>query len=337
MLKFCIMKEKLKKLVEILKNPRFLDIFCYVFCGIYLFCAICVAFINVGESKRIEQEMNNLLAQVNAVNKAVEKERLFNSTDDNQEEPSIPLFTDGKTALITAYNKLYEANSFHISINGQINTTFMDIALKVRFANTAIKFNEEKYYNELIIGYLDSSALQKILEEETQFAKRILKENKTVKSIESITTKYVNDKLVASNFYPSDKIDEDVKLIAENLMIVNEQTIKQISYFKTKKRDGKVQYYYVQAELDAVEAPKNFSKATAFSLGKCQLGEPKFKRCTFTACIDANGNLLGITSQDVGEVPVTSPLINLTIPISYTLTYVFNAINQEINFIPEGF
>ncbi len=323
-------------LMKLIKNPRFLDIFCYVFCAIYLFCAICVAGINVYEGKKMDAEINNLLAYVNSINKQVEKENLFNKENENPDLPSTPLFSDGKTALITAYKKLYDANSFYIKLDGQISTSVMDIALKVRFCDTAIRYNSQKCFNELLIGFIDSSALQSTISEKVKYGKQILKEGDSCRFRDTIYTDVVDNTLVGYG-WSAVSACENVSIMPEKLLIVNEETIRQISYFKVKTKDGRAQYYYVQAELDPEKATKDFATATSFNLGLCQLGIPTYTRCTITACINANGNLLGLTSSDTADLSVTYSSLNLQVKANYNITYAFNAIDQQINFVPEGF
>ncbi|MGN1208278.1 MAG: hypothetical protein ACI4TI_02315, partial [Christensenellales bacterium] len=254
--------------------------------------------------------------------------------EESEQVPTEPLFNDGKTALIWAYEKFYNAKSFYMKIDGTLTTSVFGIDVRVKAANTAVKFSETKIYNELLIKYLDSSALASMLDDTMRYGKRAFKNNGQTRTRMTYEVKHSNNTLVASDY--EETIVEDVDLFAENLLIVNEETITDVSHFSIKEKNGVPQFYYVKATLDPKKSAINFSKATKFQTKDFLFGEPRYSSITVTACIDAFGNLVGFSSSDMSEVDVTGGA-SVTAPCKYNLTYVITGINQEINFEVEGF
>lgn len=327
-------------LMKFLKSKKVLDIFSYVFCGIYFLFAILFAFASVLESKQQQQYLDDTLSRINALNKQIENSNMFKKDEDSsdQDEPSEPIFSDGKTALLSAYDKFYNANSFYISASGTITTVAMGINIKISFQDTAVRYGDSRCYNELLIKYLDSSSMQSMLEHECQYAEQLYKSGSDINHRETLQVANQNGKLVGMNYSDPANPGRDALFVAENLLIINEETIKEITYFEIKYKNGKPKYYYVQAELDPEKAPVNFAKATTFKITTFNFGVPRYSKCTITAMIDANGNLFGLRSNDVSEIDVTGPVVGtMTAPANYSFTYAISGINKEITFNPEGF
>jgi len=327
--------------MKIVKSQKFLNIFCYVFCGIYLFFAISVACINASIIDARENDFNNLISYVNSVNKRVEEEKLIRKSQDQNsggdETPDTPIFSDGKTAFLSAYEKFYNSNSFIAKIDGIMTTNAIGIDIKLSFAATAMRYNNDKTYNELLVKYLDSSSMQSTMEQEIQYGKQMYRIEDNRRFRETLRVARKNGTLIGTNYGQVVSIKEFYPF-AENLMIINEETIQEITFFKIKEKNGKPQYYYVQAVLNPETAPINFKNATAFNINDFHFGVPTYSKCVITACIDANGNLIGLTSVDTSNVNVTGPVVgSLTVPCNYTYSYAISGINEEIVFVPEGF
>lgn len=337
MLKFSIMR---RKLLNFVKSKRFIDIFCYAFCIFYFIFAISVACVNAIDYKNQEQSLNDMLAYMNAVNKNLELEYSIKKEDttiDEEDIPSEPLFSDGKTALLSAYSEFYNANSFVININGTMSTSAMGINLKVNYVNNSVKYSQNKTYNELLVKYLDASSMQSQIDEILQCGKRTLIENGTILQRETFRVKRENSTLKGYDWKEITNEKESYP-VANNLMIINEDTIEKITYFKIKESKGKPQYYYVQAILKPEKATENFKNTIAFSIGKMSFTAPNYTECKVTACIDATGTLIGLTCQDVGKVAIEGPIVGgMSVTCNYDYSYVINGINNEINYVPEGF
>lgn len=326
----------MKKVLDFIKSRKFLDIFSYVFCGIYFVFALFFAISTVVDSKQLDAEFNDLVARVNAVNKQVENSKFFDKKDNTETVSKDPLFTDGKTALITAYSKLYNAKSFYAKIDGTLSTSVYGIDVRIKAAATAVKFNENKVYNELLIKYLDSSTLGSMLEDTMRYGTQAYRNNGPIKTRMTYEVSHSGSSLVATGYGASSTSSEEVYMIADNLLKINEDTITNVSYFKIKEKNGVPQYYYVKASLNPETAAENFAKATKFRTRDFYFGVPKYTSITVTACIDAYGNLVGFSSSDVSNVGV-SGAASLTAPCKYSLTYVITGIDQDINFEVEGF
>ncbi len=323
--------------MKFLKSKKFIDIFCYVFCGIYFLFALLFATASVMDSRQQERYLNETLDRINALNKQVENSNLFRKDDTPAEDdPVEPIFSDGKTALLTAYDKFYNANSFYISASGTITTVAMGINIKISFQDTAVRYeNTSKVYNELLVKYLDASSMQDMMEKEVQYGEQIFLRNNEIKHRETLRVKNESGKLTGYEYGNIETPGEEKNLVANNLLIVNEETIKEISYFEIKYKNGKPKYYYVQAELDPQKAPINFAKATSFRITTFNFGVPRYSKCTLTAMIDAQGNLFGLRSNDTAEIDVTGT-VSLTAPANYSFTYAISGIDKEITFAPEG-
>ena len=327
--------------MKIVKSQKFLNVFCYVFCGIYLFFAISVSCINASVIDARENDFNNLVSYVNSVNKRVEEENLIrknqsqNSNNDGTSDS--PIFSDGKTALLTAYEKFYNSKSFIAKVEGTIKTNIIGIDIKISLAITSIKYNENKYYDEFLIRYLDASSMQATIEKAIQYGKQTYKVNDIILKRDCLKVSCENGVLSGYDYKAVTTIKEAYP-ICENLLIINENTIQEITYFKIQEKNGKPQYYYVQAVLNPETATVNFKKASAFSTEKCDFGIPSYTKNTITACIDAKGNLIGLTCVDSATAPATGPGVGtITAACDYTYTYAISGMNEEITYVPEGF
>lgn len=323
-------------LMKYIKSKKFIDIFCYVFCGIYFLFALLFAFSSVLESKQQEKYLNDTLTRINALNKQVENSNLFKKDEtSNDDDPSEPIFSDGKTALLSAYEKFYNANSFYISASGTITTVALGINIKLSFQDTAVRFDNTKAYNELLVKYLDASSMQSMMEKEVQYGEQLFLRNNEIKHRETLRVRNESGKLTGYEYGNIETPSEEKKLVANNLLIVNEETIKDITYFEIKYKNGKPKYYYVQAELDPQKATVDFGKSTSFRITTFNFGVPRYSKCTLTAMIDAQGNLFGLRSNDTAEIDVTGT-VSLTAPANYSFTYAISGIDKEITFAPEG-
>jgi len=314
-------------------NGKFLDIFCYVFCGIYLFFVICFAISDAQFNASVQREIDNMLLQANAVNKRIEDSNFFNSTEEEDVISSEPLFNDGKTALIRAYNNTINANSFYGEAFGTMVTTSIGITVKVSTYTQVIKYSPTKFYDMRANRLIETnapSALMGMINDLSNKGVKNYKVNGTNKHIESNYT-YFENNVPKANFNGCSVTNEQKSpLIAENLYIINEETVKEITYFKIKYKKGIPSEYYVQAKLDtkkSVEKYKDILKVGA-NLSK----DPVFNDVTITVIINSKGLVSSVTAIDKCTIEKMGQN-----PCTMTQTYIISGVGEEMTYFDEDF
>lgn len=315
------------KFLKFIQSKKFLDIFCYIFCGIYLFFAVSFVLIDYSNKLGVERELQNLLAYTDSVNKRLEEEKKLIKPEDNENPPVEILFKDGKEAIISAYNKLYNADSFYIESTGSFQTTVAGVTAKAGMINKIIRFNKEKQYDEKINYFISASSFESFVKPQTNKAKRVLKEYGTAKVYETTKISGKKANFSSAKFYSS----TTEPVLGENLYIVNEETIEKILYFKIKKdRKGNPVEYYVQAELNPKTALKDFANYMKFSSES--LKTPVYTKFIATACIDKYGNLIGVSTVDHSIIVKNTPLGVKDCPCDVKLSFTISNINQNIDY-----
>ncbi len=332
--------------MKILRNVKFINIFCYTFCALYFAFAIAYSFAYVLTENQIESDFNALSAYVEQMNNQWAKEQIEINYDTKEETSGQTeqtyeiLYTDGKTALIDGYSKLYNASSFYARIQGIISGDAMGFNIRFNFDDTAVRFSENKCYNELMVKYLDTtapSALKGLIEDQAKFAQKNLKDWQQYRRLITNDVQKVGNNLVATYNGTATRTGA-VDMVPDNLLIINEETIKKVTYFKTKIKKG-LPVYTVQAELDPQKATKDFVKVLNFNMDGVYLGDVTYSSCIVTAIIDHTGQIIGMTSNDSVNCLVSIPgyIDNMTLPCKYSLSYAFNSVNKDITFKPKGF
>lgn len=243
------------------------------------------------------------------------------------------MFTDGKTAIISAYNKVYNADSFYVEAKGTLTTELKGIAtVKAGMDMKIVRYNKNKHYDDGFNYFISATSFASFAEKETNSGKRILKENGTARRLK--TKKVVNKKADFSNAeYDS---NSDIKILGENLFIINEDTVKNITYFKVKKdKKGNPQEYYIQAETDPVLATKDFILYMGDSAESVET--PTCSKFIVTACLNKNGELVGMTINTSLTLVRNTPLGVKNCPCDLVMSLSINLVNQPINYEIVGF
>lgn len=315
-----------------IRSKKVLDLFCYIFCGIYLFFAIGYVIIDYSNKVNAQNQLNSLITNTNNINSRVDAEKKSKASNGINLSPNKQLFDNGKDALISSYNKLYNANSFYVEASGTFVTTVMGVTAKAGMKIKTIRFNENKKYDEKLNYFISASGFKSFVEPQTNNGKKILK---TFDNYQVYETKVVNNQIADysnARFFSSDK----EKIISENLFIINEDTINNITYFKIKKdRNGNPLQYYVQAEMNPSLALTDFAKFMEYSAES--LKTPVYSKFVVTACIDKNGNLTSMTTSDKSVIVRETPLGVKDCPCEVVLNYNVSKINEQIQFNLEGF
>lgn len=315
-------------------NEKTLDIFCYVFCVIYLLFVILFAINDVTIQNNINREIQNMLLHANAVNKKIEDNKFYNSSQEDDEIISTePLFTDGKTALLSAYNKTVNSNSFYGEAVGSMSTTTMGITVKVSSFTQVIKYSPTKCYENRANILLETNApssLMGMINDLANSGVKRQKENNMIKQYRTGKVYYENN-LPVSN-YKNSTIQNNVKapMIAESLYIINEETIQEITYFKIKYKKGVPSEYYVQAVLDPVGSTVNYKQI--IREGAKVSSDPVYQSVVVTVIINAKGYVTNVTSIDKCTIEKMG-----TCPCVMTQTYTIGGFDEEMTFIDKDF
>lgn len=323
-----------EKVLNFLKSKKFLDIFCYIFSAIYLFFALFYVVSDYTTTKSAELELENLLEYTQSVNKRLEQEKLLNKDEKNDSQDSgNVLFTDGKTALITAYNQVYNADSFYIETKGTLTMEIKGLTtVKAGMENKIIRFNKNKHYDESLNYFISATSFASFVEPQTNVAKRMLKENETIRKYKSLE---IQDR--KADFSKAEyETNTTEKILGENLFIINEESVTKITYFKVKKdKKGNPQQYYIQAETNPAVSSKNF--VLYFGNSADSLETPTCSKLIITACLDKNGNLTGMTVDTDVVIVRDSPLGVKQCPCNLVISLSVNNVNQAINYELTGF
>lgn len=325
------MKLNLNKLIY---SKKFIDIFCYVFCGIYFLFALCYIVVDNQNTNRIQNELNNMILHANLVNQKIQENLFFNSTENEEEISSDPLFTDGKTAIISGYNKTLDSNSFYGEALGNMTTTTAGMTVKVSSYTQVIKYNPTTYYDNRANKLIETNASSMFMDMINDLANNGVKSYKKNGQINKISTKnvYFENNIPTANFSGA-KFETNVKvpMIGESLYIVNEETVKEITYFKIKYKNGVPCEYYVQAKLDPVKSTEKFKEIlkTGANLTK----DPVYNEVTITVIINAKGYVTNVTTIDKSTIEK----MGLDCPCTMTQTYTISGFNEEITYFDEDF
>lgn len=318
------------KFFNFIKSPKFLNIFSYAFCGLYIVFVFCFALSSVIETKNFEKQFSEMMERANAINLKAEQYRQSNTQIDEEEQSIEPIFSDGKTAFITAYNNTVGAKSVYAEAYGTSTTTVSGIDMELKLKYQCIRYNETKCYdsrNTLLVK-TSAGALKSIIEGMANCAVKSMKENGSVYF-------YKTNKLYLDGEYPeanysgiSKSRDDDAVMIAENMYIINEETVKSVTFFKIKKDKDGSPIYNVAVELDGQKACANFGKIMQTGAEATEF--PTFEKNTISAIIDNSGHIITMTAVDKFTIKKEALGKINDCPMTTILNYEFFCINEEI-------
>lgn len=271
--------------IKFLKSKKFLDIFCYIFFGIYIFFAISFVGADYSKNKNIELIFKNMQDNAASVNKQIEEQRIL--TNVSTDEPNFEqMFFNGKDAIISSYNRFYNADSFYmagkgnlvINVDASIASVVINVGMNVEYA----RINKNKVYENTGNILKSASMLEGTIRPNVNKGTRGLREFDSI-------THYKSTHLKSDGTYSFNGLSpssEPYVFLADSLFIINEETIKDVSYFNVKNT-RKGPNYYVQLSLDTKTALNAFSEYMMISSDA--LEPVPFTKFILTACIDSNG------------------------------------------------
>lgn len=335
----------MNKMFRLIRTHKFINVFCYLFCVIYLIFAIAYIYVDYNKELYYNNQMNKYINSALTINKKLENEKFFKIDKPNKgPQNAETLFKDGETAILQAFEKIYNSKSFVISLNGEmtIAKTVLnaDYMFNLTVKDTIIRYNKDLSYDDLSICYVSGTypkVFEELVKKNVCYGSKSLRKGSEIYSY-SVQQATMVDGEPVTNYENVGKVKDPKKcLIADNLPIVNRSTIKKIKFYKINYKDGKPLYYYISAELDGKEANKNLKKAFDISFPGFRYTPPNYKATTITACLDAYGNLMYFGTIDDADEYVETPVGKLNAPCKFYFNYVVGGINKEITFKPEGF
>lgn len=323
-----------KKIFKYLNSAKFINIMSYTFCIIYFFYAISFAVLKTNNENQKIDDFNRLLVKAQSYNAYLE-ENISTETPKDEVEDIKPLFTDGKTAFITAYNNTIYSSSFFVDSTSVNTINARGFTLKMNGRNLIAKYSEDKMY-ELSVSQLvqtdAGSAITSIIQPLATSARQKFYENDQIKMQETESV-YIKDNVYYGDFNKSsvqNKTLDEVPLIAQNLYVVNEETVSNITYFNIKYIRGVPKYYYVQAELDPVKSTVNYAKVLKFAANALEL--PKYSKVVVSLIINDKGHVIAMTMMDTISYLKVNILGGTTATGNFTQDLILTKIGEEVNY-----
>lgn len=308
---------------------KYINFICYgLSIFFFLFVFFCAYSISLKE-KAFLNKINSMLDYCNSVNSTISNnlDNNQNNTINNTLDSSTQLFFDAKSAIITAFNNIIDANSFSALATGKINlsapaklhaTLQMDIQIE--------RYNKTKIYEETLANVVDSNLPSLITKKFKTACKRIKDGTDNAFVGISKNIKFEGTQIKADYSDGEFFINSQEKFFNDHFYIINEETIQEECYLKVKKENGKIKNYYVQVILDNVKSVEKYKKVIAHQVN-CK--EPKFTSITLTAIIDAQGNLVSFSSNDYFSLNISG----FSCKANSNLTFYITNINKPNNFV----
>lgn len=302
---------------------KYLNVICYGFCIIFLLSSILVCFSNYSKELQFQKNINAMIEYCNSRNAEIQNGKNDNVVD-NESETIDQLYFDGKTALIQSYNNLIQnASSFNIEGSGLIKvSTIGGLYANVQMDVYINKFSNTKIYEEILTKVKETNA--GAITNRINTAMKRLHHYDTKSIYISNKVRFENTKLVADYENAQFVQRQEELFLYDNLYIINEETVKEIKFFKVNKKNDKVKNYYVQALLDPVNSTKKYSLALQQQVWTTV--PPVFKQVLITVIIDSKGNLVSINASDKFVID----LIGINSDSESSLTCSITQINEEI-------
>lgn len=310
-------------------NKKTLNIFTYIICSLYLLTIICFVFVDYNTNLGIENRIEEMMLHAESVNRKIEENLIFEGSNEDGNISTEPLFTDGKTALITAYNNAINSKSYYIEAIGSMtmNMQSMGISLKIATNTQIYKYSENKLLENRINMVLESNAgmFDSLVKSLGNNCVKTLKENGNNVRLKTSNV-YLENNLPQAN-YSNAKREQNVEqmMVGENLYIINEDTVKEITYFKIKYKNGVPYEYHIQANMD-IKCAEKFAEVIRDGAEAASI---KYNSCTILAVVGANGNIKSLTAID----DATIDKMGMSCPLKQSQTIVISGTNEEITYV----
>lgn len=190
------------------------------------------------------------------------------------------LFTNGKQAVIYAFEKLWSSSMYELKTTGTtvagavgVNKTILIQCYGYRFAS-GVELSQTYRYDS------DSIANQ------TAATETAYKNNK--KYLRHGT--FVNNNGVYGGIFDSNLVlQSNSKLTGRAFYLINSSTVQKCTAFDITKKDGKISYYTVSVWLDPATSTRNYAQSI---MEEAETSYPSFDYINLNCKIDARGNLI---------------------------------------------
>lgn len=335
---------------DIIKHKRIISSVAYIVSAIYfLFAFLFASSITATEQSKL-QEFDRLLARVESVNNSLSGRAPTsgNNKSDSEEVVSAePLYSDGKTAFLEAFNNTFSANSFYcealISTQSVASIAGIKATTQIDINYTGIKFPNNHYYESCISKLIAADDAAKPLE-------NIIKKNsnqgsKQLKIDEEAMYRFDTNNIfidkrgkLCADFTNVSKRKVNTKkylLLLQNYYIINENTLKDenVKYFYVKYKNGIPSYYYVQVELSGKEYISKYKYY--LKNGSGSITEPNVTSTIVNLVINSKGFISGIIGIDNYDVVLSADdgkLLTAYTTCKQTLNMVISQVNENIDF-----
>ena len=331
---------------DVSKYKKFVQVMAMTISVIYFLFALLYAIqINLNENKKLK-EFDDLLSYVEGVNSSLNGGGFFDDDDaeEDNEVSTTPLFSDGRTAFITAYTQTICANSYYISSKNSTitisNVGGIQATTQIDSQVTAIRFNETTFFEQAISKLSEADDAAKafentIRERADAGAKRLKVDSETLYRYQTRNVSVDANGNYTADFSGSTK--EVVKprqypMLIENLYLIDENTLKEedVKYFYIKYEKGVPKYYYVQVVLSGDDYVWNYKNYIWACSGSTT--EPAFSYSTINLVIDSQGYISGLISIDNYNITVQSGALVAKSVCKATQNMVFAKINETIEY-----
>lgn len=305
-------------------NEKRLNITCYAVIVMFFIYSIFYVIFSCVELKREQQKVDALYDYALSVNQRVEKENLIFKNDNVTNEKVELLYTEETKvkAIVEGYNKTLNSSSFIADVTGDLNLDLpIGLSAKVKMSNFAVKYSAKKAYVETGNYITEApSLIAGILKSRSQFGKKQILDNDTLQCMKTYNVTMNNNEIFADYSGCSYGLDDEL-CILENLYEINEETIKEVTYFKTKMKNGKPVAYYISAQLEPMKSTEKYRKYV-----ECSVKSPTtFKSVKITVVLNEKGEMIAATSVD--EFTAKSEGFEFTATL--TNSYAISCIGEE--------
>ena len=309
----------IKKIDRFAFNAKNLNIVIAVMISLFLifFAVICSK--ESAELKLEEERYRQMLADIEEHQLNVIYSNVSSSEGyvDESQTPEKPIFKDAKEAVVYAFEKLYNYNSFEIITKG--TNTSEALGQKVTIKNTGkiARFEDGVEYE-----------LSKRLEIGSNFGQSGADEavfkngNRFVRYGKNIQAK--GDDIAADFEGPFQKANSKQTAVAMHL--VNKDTvIVKRSFSFVRDKENKIEYYKASVLLDPELSTKTYGINVQEQGGTSY---PEFSKVELSCIIDRDGNLMSYQVNQTMKV-VKTVLINVTATVQSEITYTVLSFNKQ--------
>ena len=259
--------------------------------------------------KQIEQDqLNSIFGNVSP-----------NSGTVNKKEVEQPMFKNAKEAVVFAFDKFYNYNTYEIETTGFSVTDVVGQHVEVMLQTKSCKWDDGLEYEQNMMYETKTDFGQ------SKATECVYKNGKYVREGKNLRNN--NGTLMADFSGAYKKVDSS--LTKKSGLIVNNQTILQsVSYSFIRDKNNKILYYTACVRLDTEESIRTYGQCIKEEGGTSY---PIFSELELTCNIDRDGNLINYSSHE--RMTVSKSIVILG-AVTATLTNDYITVIKSYNQVP---